>query len=726
MSNYTKNTNFTAKDNLTSGDPAKVIKGAEFDTEFNSLQTAVNSKADSNNSQLTGITDAQAVETTGDVTVGGNLSVTGNATIAGNLTFGDADTDTVSFSADVDSNILPNTDATYDLGSATKEWRDLYVDGTAYVDTVNLNGSNITATAAELNVLDGITATTAELNYTDGVTSNIQTQLNSKAATTTSPTITLAGDLSGSATLTNLGNATLTATVADDSHNHVISNVDGLQTALDSKANLSGANFTGSVDVTGTITADGLTVDGDILAGRTSAFTSAKLELQNDETLQVALNNTSADGQMLSLYNSGNLVGGLGNSVQDLNIYRGSTVAVSVSNSTGDVSFYEDTGTTAKFVWDASAESLELGTSSGYAPVSTLAINETINTPAIEIIPTADDNNANTASIRLWGTRFGTANRHSEIRNVTDGSTANNELAFDTNGTERMRINSAGNVGIGTASPNSPLTVQSDSGGGNITLIGRASDGYSSLAFKNNANTAILGAIFADDASDSMQVHVAGSERARIDSSGNLLVGMTSTSSTDGAYITQGGSVVIASSLANTTSSYLGWTSPVFTSGNQTKYGIRLSNGSSQNFNFGQFTDSSGFLGTLIQSDNTNLGTIIRSGSNGVRLSVNASSWSSYSDERLKDISGNIDSALDKVDAMRGVYFSWKEDEESKTYCGLIAQEVEAVLPEVIDDDSDYKQVRYTEIIPLLVEAIKELKAQNKTLKARIETLENK
>ena len=41
MANYTKTTNFTAKDALTSGDPAKVIKGAEFDVEFNNLSTAL-------------------------------------------------------------------------------------------------------------------------------------------------------------------------------------------------------------------------------------------------------------------------------------------------------------------------------------------------------------------------------------------------------------------------------------------------------------------------------------------------------------------------------------------------------------------------------------------------------------------------------------------------------------------------------------------------------------
>ncbi len=54
MANYTKSTNFLAKDSLASGDPAKIIKGSEFDVEFNALQTAVNSKANSISPALTG------------------------------------------------------------------------------------------------------------------------------------------------------------------------------------------------------------------------------------------------------------------------------------------------------------------------------------------------------------------------------------------------------------------------------------------------------------------------------------------------------------------------------------------------------------------------------------------------------------------------------------------------------------------------------------------------
>jgi hypothetical protein len=107
----------------------------------------------------------------GNLGIGGNLTVTGTTTFnGGTITMGDAATDNVVFGADVNSSIIPNTDSTYDLGSSSQEWRDLYIDGTAYVDAINYNGTAISATAAELNIMDGVTATTAELNLMDGVT----------------------------------------------------------------------------------------------------------------------------------------------------------------------------------------------------------------------------------------------------------------------------------------------------------------------------------------------------------------------------------------------------------------------------------------------------------------------------------------------------------------------------------------------------------------------------
>jgi len=105
---------------------------------------------------------------TGNLNVGGNLTVAGNATVTGTTTFnggtitlGDADTDNVVFGGEVDSNIIPDDDGTYDLGSSSKEWKDIYIDGVAYLDGINFNGTAITSTAAEVNILDGDTSATS-------------------------------------------------------------------------------------------------------------------------------------------------------------------------------------------------------------------------------------------------------------------------------------------------------------------------------------------------------------------------------------------------------------------------------------------------------------------------------------------------------------------------------------------------------------------------------------
>lgn len=68
MSNYTKATDFASKDALASGNPSKIVKGTEIDTEFNAIQSAVNSKADTNNAALTGTTTAVNVTVTGTFT----------------------------------------------------------------------------------------------------------------------------------------------------------------------------------------------------------------------------------------------------------------------------------------------------------------------------------------------------------------------------------------------------------------------------------------------------------------------------------------------------------------------------------------------------------------------------------------------------------------------------------------------------------------------------------
>ena len=61
MSNYTKTTNFAAKDSLPSGNAAKIVKGTEIDTEFNNIATASATKANTNNAALTGTTTFETI-----------------------------------------------------------------------------------------------------------------------------------------------------------------------------------------------------------------------------------------------------------------------------------------------------------------------------------------------------------------------------------------------------------------------------------------------------------------------------------------------------------------------------------------------------------------------------------------------------------------------------------------------------------------------------------------
>ena len=83
------------------------------------------------------------------LTTTGNATIGGNVTIAGNITVGDADTDTVSFAADVISNIIPDVTNTYNLGSSAKKWKDLHLQGSAKAGNIWLDGT--------LNEISGVT-----------------------------------------------------------------------------------------------------------------------------------------------------------------------------------------------------------------------------------------------------------------------------------------------------------------------------------------------------------------------------------------------------------------------------------------------------------------------------------------------------------------------------------------------------------------------------------------
>ena len=101
------------------------------------------------------------------------------------------------------------------------------------------------------------------------------------------------------------------------------------------------------------------------------------------------------------------------------------------------------------------------------------------------------------------------------------------------------------------------------------------------------------------------------------------------------------------------------------------------------------------------------------------------------SDVRFKQEIEEIEGALDMVLDLRGVLFRWKTEEyvdkgfpEGRHY-GVIAQEAEVVLPEIVKDGPDGgKAIAYTEIIPVSIESIKELKAENEALRRRLADVE--
>ena len=98
------------------------------------------------------------------------------------------------------------------------------------------------------------------------------------------------------------------------------------------------------------------------------------------------------------------------------------------------------------------------------------------------------------------------------------------------------------------------------------------------------------------------------------------------------------------------------------------------------------------------------------------------------SDSRLKDNLTPITNPVDKIKSLRGVEFDWNSGEHVGTHdVGLIAQDVEAVLPEAVTTQEDgYKNLAYTKVIPLLVEAMKEQQTMIEALRAEIELLKNK
>lgn len=128
-------------------------------------------------------------------------------------------------------------------------------------------------------------------------------------------------------------------------------------------------------------------------------------------------------------------------------------------------------------------------------------------------------------------------------------------------------------------------------------------------------------------------------------------------------------------------------------------------------------------LSGSVRGDSLGVGTAASGTAGEIRATNNITAY--YSDDRLKTRLGNIENALDKVCMLSGFYYEANDVAQSLGYdkireVGVSAQQVQAVLPEVVVPapiDDKYLTVRYEKIIPLLIEAIKELKQEIKSLK---------
>ena len=141
---------------------------------------------------------------------------------------------------------------------------------------------------------------------------------------------------------------------------------------------------------------------------------------------------------------------------------------------------------------------------------------------------------------------------------------------------------------------------------------------------------------------------------------------------------------------------------------------LRSTNASSVSLGFHR----AGFTACQLRHDSDGL--ILSGTSTGASANFTATgNITAFSDERLKTNVRTIDDAINKVSQMRGVYF----DKDAKASVGVIAQEIEKVLPEVVYNDYEYKSVAYGNIVGVLIEAIKELNNKVNELSAEIKEL---
>ncbi|MBI4009576.1 MAG: tail fiber domain-containing protein [Candidatus Aenigmarchaeota archaeon] len=326
------------------------------------------------------------------------------------------------------------------------------------------------------------------------------------------------------------------------------------------------------------------------------------------------------------------------------------------------------------------------------------------------------------------------------------GTSGVGDLEFRTGGTggaqSRMVITPSGNVGIGTTTPSSKLEV---SGGGTTEpTIKVSTTGGSTIFLRSRDTDALIGTL----TNHPLSLRTNGLSRIDIDTSGNVGIGTASPSEklsvlgTIGVHSSEGlrGTMSTDDSSATSPLNKRGlYTTAVASRGIHFK-----SAGSASDFSF-QDSNANVLLGIIASTGNVGIGKTapldkldvsgdirVGTGTTGCVKDADGTilAGTCSSDIKLKKNIAPLPSVLDKVTQLQPVYFQWRSDEYpemhmgNETQIGLIAQQVEQYLPELVTEKDGIKQIHNEELPYLMLQALKDLKAENDALKARIAKLE--
>jgi hypothetical protein len=294
---------------------------------------------------------------------------------------------------------------------------------------------------------------------------------------------------------------------------------------------------------------------------------------------------------------------------------------------------------------------------------------------------------------------------------------AANTVALSTGGSERMRVDSSGNVGIGTTSPGAKLGVGGGAGNAKIKLSNTASGSGSGDGFDLDFTGTDI--YITNRENGFMAFENNGAERMRITSGGNLLLG-TTTNTDNVRYLFNSPSGRAAQIIHG--------------SSNEWGLNIDAPNNFTDAIYLSRCSRTSGFDQFFFFVGQSNLVTRVQIRGDGNLLNTN-NSYGGISDIKLKE---NIVDATPKLDDLMQVqvrHYNFIGDEQKQL--GVIAQELEQIFPGMVEESPDRdtegndlgtttKSVKYSVFVPMLVKAIQELKAINDAQAQRIETLEAK